>query len=94
MSKNTTVSLGNALDIAHAALVKERLVASLKKKSRIVLIADKVEKVDTAGLQLVYAFKLEAETLDKHLAWQKPSTVLKNACHSLGMSEALNINLK
>ena len=92
MSKITTVSLGNALDIMHVANIKERLLASLKKKSRIVLIADKVEKVDTAGLQLIYAFKLEVETHNKHLAWQKPSTILKNACHSLGMSEALNIN--
>lgn len=92
MSKNTTVSLGKALDIEHAAIMKERLVAALKKKSRIVLVSDKVEKVDTAGLQLIYAFKLEVETLNKQLSWQKPSKVLKNACHALGMNEALNIN--
>ena len=91
MSKNTTVSLGKALDIAHGANMKERLVAALKKKSRIVLVADKIEKVDTAGLQLLYAFKLEVETLNKQLAWQKPSIAFKNACQSLGMTEALDL---
>lgn len=91
MTEKTTVSLGTALDIMHAAGLKDRLVASLEKKPNIVLISDKVERVDTAGLQLLYAFKQEVETKQKQLSWQKPSDALLHASESLGMTDALGI---
>lgn len=91
MSNKTTVSLGTALDIMHASGLKERLVASLEKKAHIVLTSDKVERADTAGLQLLYAFKLEVEARKKQLSWQKPSDTLLHASESLGMADALGI---
>lgn len=91
LSEKTTVSLGTALDIMHAAGLKERLMAALQKKPHLVLISDKVERVDTAGLQLLYAFKLEVESQKKQLSWQKPTDILLAACDSLGISAALNI---
>lgn len=91
MSDKTTVSLGTALDIMHAEGLKERLTTALAKKSQIVLISDKVERADTAGLQLIYAFKKAAETQQKVVSWKKPSDALIAACESLGMSEALAI---
>jgi len=91
LSDKTTVSLGSALDIMHVSALKERLAASLEKKSHIVLISDKVERADTAGLQLIYAFKLQAESAQKQLSWQKPSDTLKQACESLGLTDALGI---
>ncbi len=91
MSNKTTVSLGSALDIMHASGLKERLTAALDKKPHIVLISGKVERADTAGLQLIYAFKKEVESRDRQLSWQKPSDALLQACESLGMTEALEI---
>jgi len=91
LSEKTTVSLGSAVDIMHASGLKERLMASLEKKPHIVLISDKVERADTAGLQLIHAFKLEVEAQKKQMSWQKPSDALLVACDSLGMSEALDI---
>lgn len=91
MSDKTTVSLGTAVDIMHATGLKDRLMASLDKKPHIVLISDKVERADTAGLQLIYSFKLEVESQKKQLSWQKPSDALLTACNSLGMSDALGI---
>ena len=91
MSDKTTVSLGSALDIMHASGLKERLAAALEKKSHIVLISDKVERADTAGLQLIYAFKQEVAAQNKEMSWQKPSDNLLAACEVLGMSEALDV---
>jgi anti-anti-sigma regulatory factor len=91
LSDKTTVSLGSALDIMHASGLKERLEGALKKKALIVLIGDKVERADTAGLQLLYAFKQEVEKQSKQLNWQKPSDVLLTACANLGMTESLGI---
>ncbi len=89
MSDKTTVSLGSALDIMHANGLKERLNNAMQKKSHIVLISDKVERADTAGLQLIYAFKLAVESKNKSLSWQKPTDALVKASEMLGMREAL-----
>ena len=91
LSDKTTVSLGTALDIMHASGLKERLAAALDKKPHIVLISDKVERADTSGLQLIYAFKKEVEAQNKEMSWKKPSDALLSACEALGMSEALGV---
>ncbi len=91
LTDKTTVSLGSALDIVHVSALKERLSAALEKKPHIVLIANKVERSDTAGLQLIYAFKKEVEQRGKQLSWQKPSEKLILASNTLGMTEVLNI---
>lgn len=91
MSDKTTVSIGSALDIMHAAGLKDRLTTALSKKPHIVLISDKVERADTAGLQLIYAFKLEVDKQKKQLSWQKPSDALIQASDSLGMTTVLGL---
>ncbi len=91
LSDKTTVSLGTALDIVHASGLKERLAAALEKKPHIVLISDKVERADTAGLQLIYAFKKEVEASQKRMSWKKPSDALLQASDSLGLTAALGL---
>ena len=91
MAEKTTVSLGATLDIMHAASLKERLAASLEKKPHIVLISDKVERADTAGLQLLYAFSQEVKSQKKELSWKKPTDELLHACEVLGLTEALGV---
>ncbi len=92
MSDKTTVSLGTALDIMHAASLKERLSAALAKKDHILLISDKVQRADTAGLQLVLAFKQHAEKSNKRVSWQKPSEALINASELLGLKTQLALD--
>ena len=92
MSEKTTVSLGAALDIMHVSSLKERLLSALSKKSHIVLISDKVERADTAGLQLIYAFKQEIDKQSKQMSWQKPTDTLIAASRNLGLDEQLGLN--
>lgn len=92
MSEKTTVSLGTALDIMHSASLKERLTSALSKKPHIVLISDKVERADTAGLQLIYAFKQEIEQQNKQMSWQKPSDILIEASRLLGLDQHLGLS--
>ena len=91
MSKKTTVSLGNALDIMHASALKTRLTTALAKNMPVVLISDKIEKADTAGLQLIYAFIKKVELQGSTVTWQKPSDMLYQACEILGMSNAIKL---
>ena len=92
MSKTTSVSLGCSLDIIHASSLKSRLSKALAKNLSILLVADKVEKADTAGLQLVYAFIQKAHQQENSVCWKKPSDALIQASETLGIREALNLN--
>ncbi|MET1255047.1 STAS domain-containing protein [Aliikangiella maris] len=91
MNKKATVSLGNALDIAHAANLKGRLETALHKQLPVVLVASNIERADTAGLQLVYAFIEAVQHQGGSVTWQKPTDVLIQASEILGMSKALNL---
>ena len=57
MSSKTTFSCGNSLDITHVTGLYNRLERSLHKSNVIELKAEAVEKVDTAGLQLLMSVK-------------------------------------
>ncbi len=89
MTNKTTLNLGNALDIVHVGTLKPRLLSALEKKPHVVLIADKVERTDTAGVQLIYSFMQYAENKDVVISWQKPSVNLLNTVAKLGMSTSL-----
>jgi anti-anti-sigma regulatory factor len=91
LSKKTTVSLGTALDIMHASSLKIRLASALAKDRSVVLISDKVEKADTSGLQLIYAFIKQVESQGNEVSWQKPTDRLFQASEILGLSQALHL---
>lgn len=91
MSKKTTVSLGTALDIMHAKSLKTRLAAAIAKNIPVVLVSNKVEKADTAGLQLIYAFIKNVEMQGNTVSWKNPSDMLYQACKILGMSHAVKL---
>jgi anti-anti-sigma regulatory factor len=89
MAKKTTVSLGVALDIMHVSALKNRLASAMAKGLPVVLISDKVEKADSAGLQLMYSFKQKMKQKQLDLIWKKPSESLLQACELLGMTGSL-----
>ena len=91
MNKKTRVSLGNALDIAHVEELKIRLEAALTKEPKVVMVADKVQRADTAGLQLVCAFLLKADTQGIKVSWQKPSAAILRTGRLLGTLSALRL---
>lgn len=92
MSKKTTVNIGSALDIMHVSTLKERLFKASAKNLPVVLVCDKVEKADTAGLQLIYAFIRQIENQGHQVSWQKPSEILIQVSQALGMQQALYLS--
>ena len=91
MADKTTFSCGEALDISHAAALYARFEKSLQKSSIIELKAETIQKVDTAGLQLIVSIKKEVETLGGNIIWKKPSQQLLSAAQALGLSSALGL---
>lgn len=92
MAKKTTVSLGSALDIANVSGLKKRLVTAIEKELPVVLVAEKVDKTDSAGLQLIYAFIQKVNQKGHQVSWQKPSDSILETSEILGMTGALNLN--
>lgn len=91
MASKTTFFCGQALDIAHSAALYKRLQKSLQKSSTIEIKAGKVQKADTAGLQLVLSLAKEVRKTGEDLIWKKPSKVLINAAQRLGLAHELGL---
>ena len=84
-----TINCGEALTIAHVATINQQLRKALEKSSTIEVVADAVEKVDTAGLQLFVALFKELEKVGGHVVWRSPSNVLTDAAATLGLTSYL-----
>lgn len=82
-----TLVLPAQLDIAHAGELKQTLDAALAAKPPVILDAAAVEQVDTAGLQLLLAFR-RARAAD----WRNPSTALCDAAALAGLVDALALD--
>ncbi len=50
-----------------------------------------VERIDTAGLQLLVAFARQQSEAGRPLRWQGASEILVSSCHRLGLGEVLGL---
>ena len=91
-SQAAVVQCGQALTIANAADLHTKLKEAVESSSDIELVADGVDKVDTAGLQLMVALSREIEKVNGTLVWKNPSEVLVQAVNTLGLRPYLAIN--
>lgn len=91
MASKTSVSCGEALDVAHAATLHGRLMKALQKSTVIELKVDKVRKADTAGLQLLLALAKEVATCGGKIVWVKPSKELLESARALGLDSSLGL---
>ena len=91
MASKTSFSCGSAVDIVNVNSLQQRLLKALDKSSTIELKADKVEKADSAGLQLFVAANKELNAAGGQMIWKKPSESLLTAAKQLGLTEALGL---
>lgn len=78
------------LRIADLGAVQSNL-KSLFASVEVALDASGVERVDTAALQLLVAFRREAKARGMAPAWRNVSTVLREAASLLGLTNALEL---
>ena len=94
MANSNSISCGERLDITQVESLKATLVNHLTPGTEITLIADQVERADTAGLQLLVSFLRTAAKQNITCQWQGVSTPLQDAADLLGLSTALQISKK
>lgn len=93
MAQISEIQLPAQLTINKVQALQEILekIADDKNKDRVIIHAADVERVDTAGIQLLYAFVQEARRRGIVLEWDNPSAKLASAAELLGMLYALEL---
>lgn len=91
-SDKKMIDCGEALTIANAAEIHQSLQAALSESLHLELKADEVDKVDSAGLQVILALFKEIEKVSGKVEWNTPSDVLKQAAITLGISDRIGLN--
>ncbi|PCJ50000.1 MAG: hypothetical protein COA74_04215 [Gammaproteobacteria bacterium] len=91
MSKRSTLSLPERLDISEAESLRERMNKALEKDAEAYDIkADKVTRADSAGLQLLLSFSGAVSKLGKEMKITHPSDEFLAAAELLGVTELLD----
>jgi len=88
-SQEDIICFDEILDITLVFQYYERFNQVLNNQKTIVLNADKVEKVDGAGLQLIATFIKSAESLNVQVTWSGVSEAFKKNASLIGLSSSL-----
>ncbi|WP_415888577.1 lipid asymmetry maintenance protein MlaB [Neptuniibacter sp. SY11_33] len=89
MDANSVLAMPEELSIANVTEWQQKLGSYINSAEAVCLDGEKLTRVDTAALQLLTAFCLKAQTLQKTVKWINPSdTLVKTACQ-LGLEQTL-----
>ncbi|MFK5894262.1 MAG: STAS domain-containing protein [Pseudomonadota bacterium] len=95
MSDNEHISeiiFDEVLDITMALQYHEQLNQLLNDQKQITLNAEKIERIDGAGLQLIVAFVIAADKLNMKVTWTGVSEIFKKNANILGVTDILELN--
>lgn len=79
------IDCGEQLTIARCAEIYAQLLAAMAEGQAVSIDASRVERVDTAALQLLYGFQRDARAQGLVTIWSDPSKVFCDAVDILGM---------
>ncbi len=87
----TDILCSESLDISMAANLHEALKKALDSGTPVNLQARRVERADTAALQLLVAFIRAARSRGVAVSWNEPSAALCRCAALLGLAQALEM---
>lgn len=86
-----TLTLATDIGIANVEAVKDDLVAGLTSAEAVILDARDLQRIDTAGIQLLCAFVREAARRQCPVRWVAPSETLRESATLLGVAQTLGL---
>jgi anti-anti-sigma regulatory factor len=89
--KNAHMTLASVLDAAHGDELRASLNELIENPQPVTLDAGEVERVDTAGLQVLAAFVTTRRSQGRAIEWQKISPELRRATELLGLSALMEL---
>lgn len=85
------IDCGEALGIADVADLYAKLLATLAEGGPVNLDVSKLERIDAAAIQMIYAFSKELSVHGSTLSWSSPSDAFCRSVTLLGLAEQMNI---
>ena len=77
--------------VSEAASLKERLAPLLEDPLPVTLDVDALQRIDTAGLQVITAFVRERAARERAVEWHGTAPVLTSAARLLGLTSLLKL---
>ena len=90
-SEDLVVECGEMLDISRVSEFYAELKMVIEEEKPVELDGSKVERIDTAGLQLLVAFCQQLKTENRGMRWHEPSEALKRSAQLLGLMDELGL---
>ncbi|MFL6605978.1 MAG: lipid asymmetry maintenance protein MlaB [Steroidobacteraceae bacterium] len=88
---SNTLALAAECTVADAGSLKERLAGLLDQPQTVTLDVTALQRIDTAGLQVITAFVRERAGLGLQVEWQGTAPVLATAAQLLGLTSLLRL---
>lgn len=89
--EKTVIVCPESLDISMVAEFSTELRTALDSKQDIQFQASEIERADTAALQLLCTFFLDAQAEGLGIEWLEPSDSLVGAAKQIGLAEHLRL---
>lgn len=90
-SSEAAITAGTALGIAEAAALRESWLVALEKPGPITVNLSGLERVDSAGVQLLLALARSAAMADRALVFEGHSAALAAELEALGLVDELEL---
>ena len=87
----TTLELAGEYTVAEASSLKKRLAGFLDQPLPVTLDVNSLQRIDTAGLQLITAFVRERAARGRSVEWHGSAPALTTAAQLLGLAAFLNL---
>lgn len=91
-SETTMIDCGDTLGIAQVGDMYALLLRELAEGHAVQFNVSKIERIDTAAMQMIYAFSKEAVKLGHVLTWDGASEAFLRSAKILGLATLMNMN--
>ncbi len=91
MTDKAVINLDRTITLTNLEVVYTQFVAALDTSSTIEINAKAVDKIDTAGIQLLCLVRKEIDSQVGEVYWVEPSDSLIRSAELLGVKEELHL---
>jgi ABC-type transporter Mla MlaB component len=88
---SSTLALAAECTVSGALSLKERLAGLLDEPQAVTLDISALQRIDTAGMQVITAFVRERADHGRPVEWRGTAPVLATAAHLLGLTSLLKL---
>jgi anti-anti-sigma regulatory factor len=85
------IACGETFGIADVNALYPRLLTLLLEERPLVFDCSQIERIDTAALQMLYAFSKASSLYGYEINWNQASDSFINSAHLLGVATAMGI---